>query len=209
MARERIVPEEPKFLERVGQGTELAPMAVAMTAPRSMAADRYRLLHFRLERLSEQHGLRCIAVASASSGDGRTTTALNLALTAARSGDRRVILVECDLRHPCLERLLGLPEGPGLADLLDGEAEIESCVRRLARPALHAITAGRRADEAEVDLDGRRLKALIALLKHKLDEIYLDMPPLLESADASVVASTADAALLVLRPRRSLAMTMR
>ncbi|MHB1845880.1 MAG: P-loop NTPase family protein, partial [Deltaproteobacteria bacterium] len=50
---------------------------------------------------------------------------------------------------------------------------------------------------------------LIALLKHKFDEIYLDMPPLLESADASVVASTADAALLVLRPRRSLAMTMR
>lgn len=203
MARERIVPDEPQFLERVGQAGGLASSAVAVNAPRSVAADRYRLLHFRIERLCEEHGLKCVAVASAEPGAGRTTTVLNLALTAARLGDRRVLLVEGDLRRPCLERLLGLPPGPGLADLLDGDAEIDACLRRLARPPLFAITAGRRPDEADVELDGRRLRALVAVLKHKFDEIYLDMPALLESADASLVASAADAALLVLRPRAS------
>lgn len=205
MGRERSIAQEPQFLERIEVAPQsLAREAVSVTAPRSLAADRYRLLHFRLERICAERSARTIAVASALPGEGRTTTAVNLALTAARAGDRRVALIEADLERPALERIFGLEAGPGLVDLLEGGAQLENCLRQIARPALSLLPAGRRpGDDAEARLDGRRLHALLDLLKHRFDEIYVDMPPLLRSAEASMVAAAVDGVLLVVRPRTS------
>lgn len=205
MGRERTIEEEPRFLERIEvEPRALARNAVAVTDPEGAAADRYRLLHFRLEKIAAERGIRSIAVASALGGEGRTTTALNLALTAARTGDRRVALLEADLAHPCIEQQLGLPAGPGLVELLAGELSIDGGLRQLARPAFCFLSAGRRAgDDAEARLDGRRLRALLEVLKHRFDEIYVDMPPLLGSAEAAMVATAVDGVLLVVRPRSS------
>ncbi len=203
MGPEPIVTRDAQFLERIDGPGALARNAVVLTAPRSLAAERYRLVQFRLEQICRRDALKTIAVASAMPGEGRTTTAMNLALTAARAGDRRVALVEADLRRPRLERLLGLPEGPGIADLSGGEVEMERCVRRVVRPPLWVVTAGRRAGGAEVELDVARLRALLALLRSRFDVVYVDVPPVLSSADAVAVVAAVDGIVLVARPRRS------
>src|SRR5512133_2727117 len=89
-------------------GTRLAVLA----APESAAAEQYRVLYQRILRLATRRPLRVLAVTSSGRGEGRTTTAANLALTAAEEG-RATVLVEADLRRPSLARLFGLAPRPG------------------------------------------------------------------------------------------------
>ncbi len=203
MGPEPIVSRDAQLLERIDAPAGVARNAVALTAPRSLAAERYRLAEFRVEQICARDSLKAVAIASAAPGDGRSTTALNLALSAAKGGDRRVVLVEADLHRPCFQRLLGLPDGPGLTDVFADSVEPEHCVRRLARPPLWVVTAGRRVDEAEAYLDMSRFRALLSMLRARFDLVYVDMPSVLASADAVAVASACDGIVLVVRPRRS------
>ena len=97
-----------------------------------MAAEQYRTLYYRLERLRELRPMRVVAFTSAMPGEGKTVTAVNLALTAARATpDRRILLIDADLRRSQVAELLGFSAQPGLAELLSGDA---SSARRCAIP---------------------------------------------------------------------------
>jgi len=91
------------FLHRTdGSSVSHAPVndrVVSLTAPGSVAAEQYRSLYYRLERLREQRPMRLVALTSALAGEGKTVTAVNLALTSARANpDRRILLIDADLR---------------------------------------------------------------------------------------------------------------
>ena len=112
---------------------------VALAAPESPAAEQYRVLYQRLARLAARRPMRVVAVTSAGRGEGRTTTAANLALIAAQEG-APVVLVEADLRRPSLASLFGLAPRAGLAEVLDGTAELSQAVVRVG--ALSVLCAG-------------------------------------------------------------------
>ncbi|HUB07752.1 MAG TPA: CpsD/CapB family tyrosine-protein kinase [Myxococcales bacterium] len=198
---ERNAAQAAKYLERLDAPREIAKNAVVLHAPRGMPAERYRLLDFRVEQICGREGLRVVGVVSASAGEGRSTTAMNLALSAATAGDRRVLLLEADFRHATLERQLGLNAGPGLAQLLAGEIGLDAAIRRLARPAMWILPAGPR--EGDGALPSRSFRRVLELVKGAFDAVFVDMPALLEAADGPIVASCCDGVVLVLRPRRS------
>jgi capsular exopolysaccharide synthesis family protein len=169
---------------------------VALAAPDSAAAEQFRVLHQRVLRLAARRPLRVLAVTSAGRREGRTTTAANLALTAAREG-RATILVEADLRHPALGRLLGLAPRPGLAELLAGRAAFDEVVIRVG--PLAVILAGDAGGDPGALLRSAAAPALLAALRAAHDLVVLDAPPALAFTDGDRLSGDADAALLVVR----------
>ena len=168
---------------------------VALAAPESAAAEQYRVLFQRLLRLAARRPVRVLAVTSAGRGEGRTTTAANLALTAAQEG-RSTVLVESDLRRPALAKLFGLAPRAGLADVLDGTAELGQAVVRAGGLAI--LCAGEVRDAAAA-LRSPRASTVMEQLRAAYEHVILDAPPALAFADGDRIAGAADAALLVVR----------
>ena len=214
--------ERGRFLERVEGGGEEVTVddrLVALTAPMGAAAEQYRMLLHRLRHLRSLRGEAIqggaiVAVTSAVRGEGVSLTAANLALTAARSRDARVALVDCDLRRGGVGQLFGMEGRTGLADVLTGKTEVGEALGRFHEGHLAVIAAGRApgAESASL-LAGIRFSQTLALLRTLFDEIYLDVPPALATADAQVVAYKVDGIVMVARagttPREQVAAAVR
>lgn len=171
---------------------------VSITEPSGAAAEQFRLLHLRIEKMRAQRPLNVVALTSAVAGEGKTMTAANLAACATRRG-RRVVLVDCDLRRPRIAGLFGIEEqGPGLAGLLAGTARVEDAIR-IGPERLAIIPAGDGPDDPGGLFAGDGLRKAIERLRSTFDEIYLDLPPALPFADAMVAASHADGVVVVVR----------
>ena len=168
---------------------------VALAAPESAAAEQYRVLYHRLVRLAARRSLRIVAVTSASRGEGRTLTAANLALTAAQEA-HDVVLVEADVRRPALGTLFGLAPRPGLAEVLEGAAELSQAVARVG--ALSVLCAGAVPDATAL-LRHARAASVMDQLRAAYGLVVLDAPPALAFTDGDRLASAADAAILVVR----------
>jgi capsular exopolysaccharide synthesis family protein len=210
------------FLERIEGGAAEASVderLVALTQPMGAAAEQYRILlhrlrHMRSLRGEAIHGGAVMAVTSSVRGEGVSLTAANLALTAARARDSRVALVDCDLRRGGLAQLFGMSQRAGLADVLTGKTEIGEALGRYHEGQLAVIPAGRApgAESASL-LAGPRFSQTLSLLRNLFDEIFLDVPPALATADAPVVAHKSDGIVLVVRaggtPREQVAGAVR
>lgn len=218
----RAVEGRGRFLERIEGGAEESTVdvrLVALTAPMGAAAEQYRMLLHRLRHLRALRGEAIqggvvVAVTSSVRGEGVSLTAANLALTAARSRDARVALVDCDLRRSGLSQLFGMGSRPGLADVLTGKTEVGEALGRYHEGHLAVISGGRApgAESASL-LASVRFAQTLTLLRTLFDEVYLDVPPALATADAQVVAYKADGVVIVARagttPREQVAAAVR
>jgi len=183
---------------------------VTLTAPASAAAEQFRSLYFRLERLKQLRPLKVVSITSAVPGEGKTVTALNLALTAARASmDRRILLVDADLRRGAVADLLGIRRTPGLKELLEGEAEIRDVVRRFQGERLAVIPGGGATTEPTGALASARMRQLIERVRDHFDEIYVDLPPTLPFADAAILGALSDGVLMVIRANQTAAKHVR
>ena len=181
-------------LEAVGQHQEEGRL-VALAAPDSMAAEQYRVLLNRLDRICSERLLRTIAVTSSARGEGRSLTAANLCLTAARE-NREVALVECDLRRPSLARLFDLAPRAGLAEVVEGKAELSQALSRFGNVAV--LCAGESRDPAAA-MRSPRMAATLDTLRGSYPLVVLDAPPALALSDAGRLATAVDGVVLVVR----------
>ncbi len=173
---------------------------VTLTAPASSAAEQYRTLYYRLERMREMRPMRVVAFTSALPGEGKTVTAVNLALAAARANpDRRILLIDADLRRSQVGEYLGIKTKPGLAELIAGDCDVKDAVRRFKSTRLAIIPAGAMPEEPTQVLASARMKQLIKGMRDTFDEVYLDLPPTLPFADASILGCQSDGVCLVIR----------
>jgi len=179
--------------------TRLHPILVGGLAPKSLAAEQYRQLRTRLAHFEGTSNLRTVLVTSPQKGEGKSVTSANLALTMAQELQRRVILVDADLRKPSLQALFGLAGGPGLSELLTGAAELKDVMTFLPDHNLTVIHAGScPANPAEL-LGSTAMRRLLDQLRTRFDRIILDTPPVLPLADVAVLAPLVDGTLLVVR----------
>jgi capsular exopolysaccharide synthesis family protein len=170
-----------------------AKKASAIASPESAAAEHFRVLLQRID--SAARPVRVVAVTSSARGEGRTTIAANLALTASREG-RDVALVECDVRRPSLAAVLELAPRAGLAEVVQGQAELSQALTRSSSLAI--LAAGDARDPGAI-LRSARLGATIDALRSQFSLVILDVPPALAFADAGRLATAADGVLLVVR----------
>jgi capsular exopolysaccharide synthesis family protein len=177
----------------------LNPLLVAGLAPKSLAAEQYRSLRTRLMQVEGAGALRSVLVTSPQKGEGKSVTAANLALTMAQELQRRVVLVEADLRKPSLQHMFGLPPGPGLAEYLAGTAELHDVMKVLTDQNLTLLPAGTAPVNPAELLGSTAMRRLLDHLRARFDRVLLDTPPVLPLADVAILAPLVDGALLVVR----------
>ena len=174
--------------------------------PRSPVSEAFRSLRTNLEFSSVHKPIRTIIVTSPSPAEGKTTIAVNLAAIYAQSG-KRVALVDADMRHPCVHRLLGLPNRDGLSDLFRTGESVQSVSRtKLELPHLMVITSGSLPPNPAELLGSDRMSQILDELRGLVDVIVIDTPPSLV-ADAQILSGKVDAVLLVVQPGKTQAET--
>jgi len=168
----------------------------------AIVADRYRLLRTRIRQLMKPREWTKLGITSPAAKDGKSLTALNLAITAARDTSGNVVLMDCDFRRPSLISYTGIETGNSLADYLNGEAEIADIIYRpTAFPNLYLIPT-ELPDITDRILEGRqiaRLQELLNYLESSDTLLFVDLPPVLIGDDVLALAPMLDALLLVLR----------
>jgi capsular exopolysaccharide synthesis family protein len=179
------------------------PRLVVNHNPGSPLAERYRRLRLRLEDGAPggSFPLRTTLITSAVPGEGKTTTAINLALAYAESGKRPTLLIDGDLRRPSVSRHIRPEPSFGLSEILAGEALLDHALIEMSGSRLWILPAGTPRETPLRLLQSEHLDGLIAELRRRFDRIVIDAPPTVPFTDAAVLASHADGTLLVVRAR--------
>ncbi|MGH7655759.1 MAG: polysaccharide biosynthesis tyrosine autokinase [Gemmatimonadaceae bacterium] len=166
------------------------------------AAEAYRTLRTNLNYLTPPNPPHVIVITSALPGDGKTTTAVNLAVTLAHQG-QRVILIDAETRRGTVHDLFGIPPAPGFFDLMYGQASPGECIRRVEMEGggtLDVLPLGSAPSVNPADLlVAGRLQPLFERLRPQYDYVIIDTPPLNLFTDGALIGAHADALLLVAR----------
>lgn len=190
------------LLDRIPQiPLETAPEAhlINPERPHEIPAEEFRSLRTRLNHLQNQQHLHSIVVTSASPAEGKTFTAVNLALAQAQLAENPVLLADLDLRRPVIHNLFRAERSPGFSDFLLDGAPLESCVRKIGNTNLYFMPAGSPVKNPLELLNLRQVKALIDSLPKIFNWVIIDTPPLLFSADANLLSTLTDGTVMVVR----------
>ena len=191
------------------QRIELAPMRrpVLRTEDEETsthaAFESYRALRTKLTRFQITQGIRSVVVSSAVSGEGKTVSALNLALSLAQLETQRVLLIDGDLRTAGLSGLLGNADKPGLAEVLAGRTTFQDAVFSTSVPRRYAVGAGELLTAASDLFAGAKWKEFIGHCNELFDQVIVDCPPILGLADFDLISAACDGVLIVVRARKT------
>jgi capsular exopolysaccharide synthesis family protein len=181
-----------------------AALANVLRDPGSPYAESLRRLYDKLLSQRRSQAPKVVAISSALPGEGRSTLAASLGRLLASEGGR-VLLVDCDWRHPELHSLFRLSNETGLTSLLlDPHIAIDDVIHTDALSGLDIITAGRRNRQAMHKLISEPMKKILATLASGYDLVLLDMPPVLAADEALLLSGLVDKLLFAVRWRHTL-----
>jgi len=166
--------------------------------PRSSLAEAYRSVRTALQFSTDQGMPKLVMVTSTDTGEGKSTTALSIAIQLALAG-KTVLLIDGDLRKASLHGKLGMSNAVGLTNHLAGEAQPVEVTRPCAVPKLFLISSGPLPPNPAELLGGARMASLLKLAAERFDNVVIDGPPVLGLADAPLLGSLADATILVVQ----------
>lgn len=183
--------------------------ASAKEHPLIEARDRYgrraeamRRLRTNLQFVSASGSVRAVVVTSSVPGEGKTTTAANLALTLSDSG-LRVILVDGDLRRPSVGELMGLEQTAGLTTVLIGQADLRDVIQPWGADQLDVLASGPVPPNPSELLGSPAMAEILAELRRAYDVVVIDSPPLLPVTDGAILAKMGDGTLIVVGAGRT------
>jgi capsular exopolysaccharide synthesis family protein len=178
----RLRPESRIF----GQGEDSA-----------LGIEQYRLLLGRLLHLQTKMPIKRLLVTSAGRAEGKTNICANLAITIARETDKKVLLVDADLRKPDLHRIYGVPNEYGVTDVLKNGHDLSKAIRKVRGMNLFLLTAGTAESQPLTTSSILTLKMILDQMNAAFDWVLIDTPPVLVAADTPLLAKLADGVLFV------------
>ncbi len=179
------------------------PIIAAEEHRQSALTESFKFLRTNLEFAAlDTGGVKTLLVTSSTPGEGKTTTAANLATSLAKEGES-VVLVDADLRRPNLHRVLGISRDKGLTNLLLGNASVEEVLVQTQVASLGFIPSGPLPPDAPQVLRSGRMKEVLEELKESSQIVIFDSSPLLSVTDPMLLAALVDATILVLDAHRT------
>jgi capsular exopolysaccharide synthesis family protein len=175
---------------------------IVHSQPKSAVAECLRAIRTNLLFMSPEKPLRTILVTSSGPQEGKTTTATSLAVTMTASGNR-VLIVDADMRRPRLHRIFGITNDAGLSSLILGEGRLQDLVRPSGIPNLFVLPCGPVPPNPAELLHTESFRRLLAEMGAQFDRVILDSPPVGVVADAVVISTQVDGALMVLKAGRT------
>ena len=183
-------------------GQQLSTRLFTLLNPWSPIAENFRLIRTNLEYEPGTTPIQVLMVTSAEAADGKSVTSMNLAIAMAQGG-RRTLIIDADMRRPSAHTLLGMEQGPGLAEILSGKMFFTRGRFATSIEDLSFLPAGH-ADAPPAELVGsEEMHDLIEYLRTTYDLIILDTPPVLAVSDALVLSKYGDAAVIVVSANKT------
>jgi protein-tyrosine kinase len=204
-ARRRAAPVEARRPKGAPEGLQIDEHLVSLLDPTGFGAEQYRALRHLMEHLRKAAELGVVAISSPGDGDGKTTTAINLAGALAQSPDARVLLIDADLRRSSMLGRLGLPDdAPGVVDLVqDRQLRFEDVVRPLPGLNFSILPAGRRTDTPYEVLKSAVVADLLAEARRRYDHVIVDTAPVVPVPDCRILEKLVDGMILVVGANRT------
>jgi succinoglycan biosynthesis transport protein ExoP len=183
-----------------GRNGSLNIELITLWNSRSLISEAYR--HLRTSILLSSNGqtrLKTIAVTSSKRGEGKTNTCVNLAITLAQA-NKRVLLMDCDMRNPKIHRILQLGNREGVSSFLsNGSKPLQHLIVPTSIPDLFVMTSGQTPPNPSELIGSPLMQKCLAILSKHFDYILIDTPPLLAVTDGSILANIVDGVILVIR----------
>lgn len=179
-------------------------LLVTSTDPSSPIAEEYRKLKSALVSSARQEGFtNVLMVTSSIAGEGKSVTALNLALSLAQEIDHTVLLIDADLRRPSILQYLGCEARKGLLDILEGHAEMNETLIHTGVGRLVILPAGKVASNPVELFSSNRMANLLQEIKHRYPDrfVIIDTPPILPFAETRTLARLVDGVIFVIKER--------
>jgi receptor protein-tyrosine kinase len=167
--------------------------------PHDAHTEEFRSLRTRLNHLQKLQPVHSLVITSPCPGEGKSFTAVNLALAEAQLESNPTLLADFDLRRPVLHSVFQIDRAPGATDYLRGEAPLASVIKKIAGMNLYVMPAGQPVSNPLELLNLEEVRNLILQLPSVFNWVVLDSPPLLFTADANLLATMCDGTILVVR----------
>lgn len=172
---------------------------IAKWEPHSIIAEQYRVASTRLLLMTAEKQNAVTLVASSIMGEGKTTTAVNLAYVLAHDLKKSTLLIDCDFKRPMVHEYMGIPVEPGLSEANEGRDILENCIHPYDGIPLSILPCGDSKVRPSSISGIQYVKQVLPELRARYDHVILDGPPILTLADVNILSSLADQAILVVR----------
>lgn len=193
-----------QFIVKKTTDSKIDPRIVTFYDSKSSVAEQYRILRTNIQGINSKNPIKAITITSSIHGEGKTITAINLAISMANDlGKKNILLVDADLRRARISRYLGVNAELGLADLIANGSNIDEALLNIGIDNLTILPAGNIPHNPAELLGSLKMKNLISLLKTKYDYIIFDTPPVVPVTDAGLVGAQTDGVIMVIQAERT------
>ncbi|HSQ87829.1 CpsD/CapB family tyrosine-protein kinase [Romboutsia sp.] len=176
---------------------------ISLKNPKSPVSEAYRSIRTNIEFSNVDENIKVIMVTSSKQNEGKSTVISNLAVSFASLEDKKVLIIDGDLRNPTVHRTFGISNIYGVTDILLGYKTFEECVGSVGSSNLDILTTGKIAPNPSEMLGSSRMREFINSIRDSYDYIFIDAPPIGIVTDAGVMSSFVDGTVLVVASKET------
>ncbi len=195
---------EVQYVVKKVENTQIEPHVVSFHDPSSPIGEQYKIVRMNIQSLSKAKGYKTFAIASSISGEGKTVTAVNLAVMMAQDlNNKNILLIDADIRKGKVAKYMGLNKSPGLSEILKADVEPDDTFVSPNIENLTIIPSGATPKNPAELLGSKKMKTVLESLKARFDYIFIDSPPVMPLADPGILGAMADGVIMVVQAGRT------
>ena len=193
-----------EFIARKTVDSVLDPRLVPFYESDSTVAEQYRILRNNIQAIHSEKPIKTITITSSIHGEGKTITAINLAISMAHDlNQKRILLIDGDMRRGRINKYLGVTSEVGLSELIAADANIDDALLSVGIDNLTILPAGKFPHNPAELLNSSKFKNLMSFFREKYDYVIIDSPPLIPVTDAGLIGRQTDGTVMVIQASRT------